>query len=952
MADRTVSVKLVADAQAYIRGVEEAARKTRESSDQIEQRLAAQREAYNQVGVAALAVGTVAAAGVLAAVNAYAEFDAAMSNVQAATGESAANMRELSDAALEAGARTVYSATEAAAAIEELSKAGVSTADILNGGLDGALDLAAAGQIDVAEAAETAASAMTQFGLEGSDVTHIADLLAAAAGNAQGGVSDMGQALGQAGLVASQMGLSIEETTGTLAAFASAGLIGSDAGTSFRAMLLRLANPTNEVTELMSQLGLQFYDAQGDFIGMEGVASQLTTQLSGLTQEQRNAALATIFGQDAIRAASILYSEGAEGVAEWTDTVNDSGYAAEQAASRLDNLQGDLEALGGAFETLLINLGSSADGPLRAAVQGLDEFISSLAEADPLLLSIALGAGALVAALGLGVGAFLTIVPQIAATSAALVTLGVSAATARAGLASMATFLGNPYVVAAAAAVAGLLLLNNALESTRASASEWQATITGGATAVQLFNRANEGINMSSWELTADNIENVGSYLDLLEARADNAWAALNPDNIELDNSGFLDTLNRIDEQLGSIADAGDFDSVLSSFANLSEGLELTESQAAQLLDTMPQVRDAFVDAYGASVVGADGSIETADLLAAAYATTGDAAQSFSGDLSDQEQAAANAEQSITDLADAIRGLNDTYYAAQNANADYNQSILDVTAAINDGLLQATVDASGNIDTTTESGINAQSMLSGLAGSALESAAAMIELDGNTAGANARIVDARQRFIDAAVAAGINRDAAGQLADAYGLTENAVNDLSQQILAVPDGQTTITANTSPAENAMALFFQRWDGRTIRINTATGGISGPLAPGADIAYADGGRIPGYAPGFDDRFGFLRDGTVVGLGGGEYVMPTLMTDRYLPILEKMRTGEYTGYAGGGQIGRGQMSNSYYTGGSTFITNEIAIPISVPVSQDVQLAARQVKREFANESVGVTW
>src|SRR5690606_33088374 len=143
---------------------------------------------------------------------------------------------------LDAGQETVYSATEAAGAIEALAKAGVSTADILNGGLSGALNLAASDNIAVAEAAEIAASAMTQFGLAGEDVEHVADLLAAGAGKAQGGVADLGQALNQAGLVSSQFGLSIEEAVGTLTAFASAGMVGSDAGTSFRTMLLRLAN--------------------------------------------------------------------------------------------------------------------------------------------------------------------------------------------------------------------------------------------------------------------------------------------------------------------------------------------------------------------------------------------------------------------------------------------------------------------------------------------------------------------------------------------------------------------------------------------------------------------------------------------------------------------------------------------------------------------------------------
>jgi TP901 family phage tail tape measure protein len=115
-----------------------------------------------------------------------------MSAVSAATHAPAPRCAKLRAAALQAGKDTQYSATQAADGITQLSKAGVSTANILGGGLKGALSLAAAGQIDVGEAAETAASAMTQFKLSGDQVPHVADLLAAAAGKAQGSVHDMG----------------------------------------------------------------------------------------------------------------------------------------------------------------------------------------------------------------------------------------------------------------------------------------------------------------------------------------------------------------------------------------------------------------------------------------------------------------------------------------------------------------------------------------------------------------------------------------------------------------------------------------------------------------------------------------------------------------------------------------------------------------------------------------
>ena len=179
----------------------------------------------------------------------------------------------------------------------------------------------------MSEAAETAATAMVQFNLSGDKVTHVADLLAAGAGKAQGGVHDMAYALKQSGLVASQAGLSIEETTGSIAAFASAGLIGQDAGTSFKTMLQRLENPSKGAKNAMDDLGIHIYDAQGHFIGITAVAEQLRNGMKDLGEEERNTAMSTIFGSDAIRAANVLYNEGGEGIQGWIDKVNDAGHA-------------------------------------------------------------------------------------------------------------------------------------------------------------------------------------------------------------------------------------------------------------------------------------------------------------------------------------------------------------------------------------------------------------------------------------------------------------------------------------------------------------------------------------------------------------------------------------------------------------------------------------------------
>src|SRR5438128_431517 len=143
------------------------------------------------------------------------------------------------------------------------------------GSLERRISTASAAQRQVGEASEIAATAMTQFSLSGKDVPHIADLLAAGAGKAQGSVHDLGYALKMGGLVSAQFGISVNDTVGTMAAFASAGLIGSDSGTSFKTMLLHLAKPSDQAAGLMAELGINAYNASGKFVGLTGLAGQL-----------------------------------------------------------------------------------------------------------------------------------------------------------------------------------------------------------------------------------------------------------------------------------------------------------------------------------------------------------------------------------------------------------------------------------------------------------------------------------------------------------------------------------------------------------------------------------------------------------------------------------------------------------------------------------------------------
>jgi len=376
---RTVSVALKLAVQDYVVNGGKAVATNKKIGDSVDGLAKTHKLAYDDIKRVSLGVG-----GALLAVAAYSvkaayQFDKQMSEVQAVSGATADQLGQLRDAAIEAGKATIFSATDAAKAEAELAKAGVSTSDILGGALTGSLALASAGQMDLADSATIAAQAMNVFGLHGKDVTHIADVLASAANASAADMQGLGDSIKQGGLVAAQTGMSLEDTVGVLSAFADHALVGADAGTSMKTMLQALQAPSMKTKDLMNQLGISAYDTSGQFIGITALAGELQNQLGGLTQAERDNALAQIFGTDATRAASILYREGATGIANYITKVNQNGAAAQTAAQKMNNLAGDVEQLKGSFETLAIESSGGVTKGLRmvteAATATLNVFI-------------------------------------------------------------------------------------------------------------------------------------------------------------------------------------------------------------------------------------------------------------------------------------------------------------------------------------------------------------------------------------------------------------------------------------------------------------------------------------------------------------------------------------------------------------------------------------------------
>lgn len=337
-----------------------------------------------------------------ASVKAAADFESMGYTFQAVSGATAEQMERMSQLAKELGNDITLpgtSATDAAAAMTELVKAGLSIDDTFKAA-KATLQLSAAAQIGNAEAATIVGQALNSFGLAGDKAIMVADLLANSANASAGEITDMAYALQAGGSVAAMAGQSINDFTTAIALMANAGIVGSDAGTSLKSMLMSLMSPTDKAAKLMQELGIQIYDANGKMLPLPQLIEQFSSKLGGMTQEQRNAALATIFGSDAIRAANIVLMAGTDNWNKMSEAVNKSGGAQDVAASKMQGFNGALESFKSTVETLAITIGEKLLPIITPLVQKITDWINKFSELSPQTQQIIMILAGVAAAIG------------------------------------------------------------------------------------------------------------------------------------------------------------------------------------------------------------------------------------------------------------------------------------------------------------------------------------------------------------------------------------------------------------------------------------------------------------------------------------------------------------------------------------------------------------------------
>lgn len=398
-------------------------------------RAATASAAFSRIGTAAK-VGTLAVAGGLAlAVKSAANFDAQMSQVKAVTGATASQMQVLRKAALDTSKSAQgfgYTAKDVAAAQVELGKAGLSTAQIIGGGMNSALTLARAGNLQLADSAAYVANAMQQFGMSGQQSAQVADALAQAANATTADVGDFGMALVQSGAAAKSAGLSFNQTMTALTALASTGVKGSDAGTSLKTSLIQLIKPTVKQGEAARAAGLSFIGAGGKMRDLADIAGQLRTKTQNLTQAQRTALFATLAGTDGVRTLLSLYNAGPVAIAKYSAQLAKQGTAQSQAATMSDNAAGKFKQLMATLQAAGIEIGTALLPPLAAVASGFAKVISSLTAFKPIAYAAAAAVTVMIAAFAISkvvgfagaIGTAAKAIAGLGAASAATSTVG------------------------------------------------------------------------------------------------------------------------------------------------------------------------------------------------------------------------------------------------------------------------------------------------------------------------------------------------------------------------------------------------------------------------------------------------------------------------------------------------------------------------------------------------
>lgn len=326
-------------------------------------------------------VGT-AIAGLGTAVGGYAikvggDFEAGMSKVQAISGATGEDMEKLSELAKQMGKTTKFSASEAAEGYQYMAMAGWKTEEMLVG-LPGIMNLAAASGESLATTSDIVTDVLTAMGKSAGDAGTFANVLASASSNSNTNVAMMGETFKYVAPLAGALGFNIEDLSQAIGLMANSGIKASQAGTSLRSILTRLASPTDEVETAMAKYGITIADSDGKMRSLSEIMQNLRESLGGLSEQEQTAAATAIGGQEAMSGLLAIVNASQEDYDKLAGAIANSTDAAENMANTMqDNLQGKLVILKSALEGVGISIYEKFEEPLKNAVEKVTEAVSN-----------------------------------------------------------------------------------------------------------------------------------------------------------------------------------------------------------------------------------------------------------------------------------------------------------------------------------------------------------------------------------------------------------------------------------------------------------------------------------------------------------------------------------------------------------------------------------------------
>ncbi|MCE5766729.1 phage tail tape measure protein [Staphylococcus pseudintermedius] len=328
------------------------------------------------------------------------DFDDSMRKVKATSGATGKEFNLLRDKALEMGAKTKFSASESADALNYMALAGWDTKEMMSG-IDGVMQLAAASGEDLAQVSDIVTDGLSAFGLKAKDSSHFADVLAQTSSKANTDVSGLGEAFKYVAPVAGSFGFSVEDTSIALGLMANSGVKASQAGTALKSMMTKLAKPTGEAKKTMESLGISITDSEGKMLPFRNIMDQLRGSLGGLSKAQQSAAVKTLFGQEAMSGILPIINASDEDYQKLTKSIDNSAGASKRMSDEMEGgIGGSIRKMKSAIESMAISIGDVLAPHIRRAADFLAMLADKFTSMPGWVKTGVVGLGVFAAALG------------------------------------------------------------------------------------------------------------------------------------------------------------------------------------------------------------------------------------------------------------------------------------------------------------------------------------------------------------------------------------------------------------------------------------------------------------------------------------------------------------------------------------------------------------------------